>query len=57
MENKAVADLLHKGGKKALPVTFVNGAVFRSGAYPSFEELCAALGIAPQAPPIVLPIA
>jgi len=57
MENKTVADLLHKGGKKALPITFVNGAVFRSGAYLSYDELCAALGIAPQAPPVVLPIA
>ena len=57
MENKAVADLLHTNGKKALPVTFVNGAVFRTGAYPSYEELCAALGITPQASPVVLPIA
>ena len=57
MENKAVADLLHKGGKKALPITFVNGTVFRSGQYPTYEELCAALGIAPQASPVVLPIA
>lgn len=47
MENKTVADLLHKNGKKALPITFVNGAVFRTGEYPSYEELCAALGIEP----------
>lgn len=57
MENKTVADLLSKGGKKVLPITFVNGAVFRSGAYPTYEDLCAALGIAPQAPPVVLPLA
>jgi len=56
MENKSVADLLHKSGKKSLPITFVNGAVFRSGAYPTYEELCAALGIAPQSPPVVLPL-
>lgn len=55
LENKAVADLLHAGGKKSLPVTLVDGTVFRSGAYPTYEELCTALGIAPQAPPIVLP--
>jgi phage terminase large subunit-like protein len=47
MENKSVAELLHKNGKKVLPVTFVNGAVFRTGEYPSYEDLCAALGIEP----------
>jgi hypothetical protein len=47
MENKIVADLLHKNGKKALPITFVNGAVLKTGEYPSYEELCAALGIEP----------
>jgi hypothetical protein len=45
MANKTVADLLHKNGKKVLPITFVNGALLKSGAYPSYEELCAALGI------------
>ena len=57
VENKAVADLLHRNGRKALPVTIVNGTVLRAGAYPSYEELCAALGIAPLAPRVVLPIA
>lgn len=47
MANKSVAELLHKNGKKVLPITFVNGAVFRTGEYPSYEELCAALGIEP----------
>jgi len=47
MENKTVADLLHKNGKKVLPITFVNGSVFRTGEYPSYENLCAALGIEP----------
>lgn len=46
-----------KNGKKALPVTFVNGTVFKTGAYPTYDELCTALGITPQAPPVVLPIA
>lgn len=57
LENKTVADLLQAQGKKALPITLVNGVVFRTGAYPSYEELCAALGIAPQAPPVALPMA
>lgn len=47
MANKTVAELLHKNGKKVLPITFVNGAVFRTGEYPSYEDLCAALGIEP----------
>lgn len=56
MENKAVADLLHKAGKKSLPIVFVNGALFRTGSYPSYEDLCMALGIEPKAPPVVLPV-
>jgi len=48
MNNKKVADLLHKNGKKALPVTFVNGDVFSTGEYPAYEELCIALGIEPM---------
>lgn len=47
MANKTVADLLHKNGKKVLPITFVNGAVFKTEEYPTYEELCAALGIEP----------
>ncbi len=59
MENKRVADLLHKNGKKSLPVTIVNGEVFKEGEYPSYEELCNALGIEPmkQGKPIGLNIA
>lgn len=47
MDNKKVAELLHKNGKKILPITFVNGEVFRTGEYPSYEDLCNALGIEP----------
>lgn len=47
MDNKTVASLLHQDGKKALPVTIVDGEVFRTGEYPTYEELCAALGIEP----------
>ena len=55
MENKTVADLLHNGGKKVLPITFVNGTVFKTGEYPSYEDLCAALGIEPlKTKPIML---
>jgi len=45
MENKKVAGLLHKNGKKILPVTIVNNKLLKTGAYPSYEELCKALGI------------
>jgi len=55
MDNKKVADLLHNNGKKALPVIIVNGEVLKTGAYPSYEELCNALGIEPlKAKPISL---
>ena len=47
LENKDVADLLHKNGKKILPITLVNGQVFKKGDYPSYEELCRALNIEP----------
>ncbi len=47
MENKIVAELLRKNGKKILPITLVNGDVFKTGEYPSYEDLCSALGIEP----------
>jgi len=47
MDNKAVAELLHKNGKKILPITMVNGEVFKTGEYPSYEGMCKALGIEP----------
>lgn len=47
MANKTVAELLHKNGKKTLPVTLVNDQVYKIGEYPSYEELCKALGIEP----------
>ena len=45
MANKTVADLLHKNGKKILPITVVNSEVFKTGGYPDYEELCRALNI------------
>lgn len=47
MENKTVADLLHKNGKKILPITLVNEEVLLTEEYPSYEKLCEALGIEP----------
>lgn len=47
LNSKAVADLLHQNGKKALPITVINGEVFKTGEYPTYEDLCKALGIAP----------
>lgn len=47
LANLEVADLLHKNGRKILPITLVNGQVFKIGAYPSYEELCKALSIEP----------
>jgi hypothetical protein len=47
LANKKIADLLHGNGKKALPVTIVNGKVFKTGGYPLYEDLCKELGIDP----------
>lgn len=48
MDNRKITELLQKNGQKILPVTLVNGEVFRTGEYPSYEDLCKALGIEPQ---------
>ena len=47
MANGIVAGLLQNKGIKILPITLVNGESFRTGGYPSYEELCKALGIEP----------
>ncbi len=47
MANTVVAELLHKNGKKILPIILVNGEVFKTGEYPLYEDLCKALGIDP----------
>ncbi|MDA8091001.1 MAG: arsenite efflux transporter metallochaperone ArsD [Nitrospiraceae bacterium] len=49
MSNGIVSELLRKNGKKILPVTLINGEVFKTGGYPSYEEMCGALGIKPSA--------
>jgi len=58
MDNKIVAELIHRNGKKSLPITLINGTVFKSGAYASYEALCEALGIEPlrTLKPMTLPI-
>jgi len=45
--NKTIADLLHGNGKKILPITIVNGKVFKTGEYPLYEDLCKELGFEP----------
>ncbi len=47
MENLEVKSLLTKNGKKILPITLINGKVFKRGEYPSYEELCQTLDIEP----------
>lgn len=47
LENKTVSELMHKNGKKVLPITLVNGSVLSTGTYPSYEDLCKVLGIEP----------
>ena len=47
MANPEVAKAIHSGGKKVLPLVFVNGRLLKTGAYPSYEELCEALGLKP----------
>jgi hypothetical protein len=46
-ENKLVMDLIHKNGLKILPITLVEGKLFKLGEYPSYEELCKELNIEP----------
>lgn len=47
IEDKKVGELLRKNGKKILPITLINGEVFLTAEYPSYEKLCEALGIEP----------
>ena len=47
LANKKIADLLRGNGKKILPITLVNSQVFKTGAYPSYEDLCKGLDIEP----------
>ena len=44
MANKTVSELIHKNGRKILPITLVNGEVFLTEEYPTYETLCEVLG-------------
>ena len=46
-DNTPVMALIHKNGMKVLPITVIDGTVFKTGEYPSYEELCKALHIEP----------
>lgn len=47
LDKKQVSELLLANGKNILPIIIVNGDVFKTGEYPSYEDLCGALGIEP----------
>lgn len=42
-----VMALIHKEGIKSLPITVINGKIFKSGEYPSYEDICKELNIEP----------
>ncbi len=44
VDNAAVADLLRSEGNAALPLTFIDGALFAKGKYPTAGEFQKALG-------------
>lgn len=50
--NKAISDILQKEGADVLPVTLVDGAVAKTGVYPTNAELSAWLNVEvePQKP-------
>lgn len=55
--NEVVAELLRKNGKKILPITMVNGSIVKTGAYPSYEDICKSLDIEPlQHKPMTLSV-
>ena len=58
LENDRVNEILQKQGVKQLPITIIQGNVFKTGEYPGYEEICKALGIEPlqKAKPIMLNI-
>lgn len=46
-DNTLVMALIHKDGAKILPITVIKGAIFKTGEYPTYEELCRELNIEP----------
>lgn len=49
-DNADVYKLVTSYGKKILPITVVGGVVVRTGSYPSYEEMKAALDKGPHEP-------
>jgi len=45
MQTECVAELVNAHGKDILPITLVDGKVFKTGAYPGKDELLTALGL------------
>ncbi|MCR8968468.1 arsenite efflux transporter metallochaperone ArsD [Facklamia sp. 7083-14-GEN3] len=45
VENGTAIKMIHKNGKKCLPITFVEGEIVKSGEYPSLNEFEAFTGL------------
>jgi len=45
--NTLVMSLIQKTGSKILPITVIEGKVFKTGEYPAYEELCKEIDIEP----------
>ncbi len=45
MSAEAVSDALNKNGAKVLPITTIDGAIVKSGSYPTNEEFARLLGV------------
>ncbi|MDR3563686.1 MAG: arsenite efflux transporter metallochaperone ArsD [Negativicutes bacterium] len=43
MNNSVVAELLNSEGLDALPITMINGQLYKTKGYPSYEELKSSL--------------
>ena len=47
--NPVISRILQEDGDDGLPVTMLNDEILKAGAYPTNEEFCQALGLAPDA--------
>ncbi|HOT47391.1 MAG TPA: arsenite efflux transporter metallochaperone ArsD [Spirochaetota bacterium] len=46
-DNTLVMAVIHRGGSKMMPITVIKGKIFKTGEYPSYEEICKELEIEP----------
>ena len=46
-DNLPVMAVIHRGGSKMMPITVIRGKIFKTGEYPSYEEICKELEIEP----------